>query len=187
MSASSDDCRIPGFYGRLTRTDAEKAIKEHGALDGQYLIRICPLTGKYSISLSSKGSIFHYLVKVSPDGLMSLSDGRNFSRFKDLIEFYGVMTDGIETTLSTPCPKKIPSSAMKLKQATALGPLSFDATPSAKLRSSLNSSSAPTTPHKSLSLSENYLWYHGRISRQDADEILSELETGDEMTLKVCS
>ena len=187
MSASSDDCRIPGFYGRLTRTDAEKAIKDHGALDGQYLIRICPLTGKYSISLSSKGNIFHYLVKVSPDGLMSLSDGRNFSRFKDLIEFYGVMADGIETTLSTPCPKITPISTIKSKQATAPGALSLAATPSAKLRSSFGSSSAPNTPLKSLSLSENYLWYHGRISRQDAEEILNELETGDETTLKVCN
>ena len=187
MSASPDDSRIPGFYGRLTRTDAEKALKDHGALDGQYLIRICPLTGKYSISLSSKGSIFHYLVKVSPDGLMSLSDGRNFSRFKDLIEYYGLMADGIETTLSTPCPKKVTLATMKAKQGgTSLGGLSFDGTPSAKLRSSFGSSSAPNTPHRSSFSSENYLWYHGRISRQDAEEILNELETGDEITLKVC-
>ena len=82
MSTSSDDSRIPGFFGKMTRTEAEGAIRDHGALDGQYLIRICPLTGKYSISLSARGSIFHYLVKVSPDGLMSLSEGRTFHVLK---------------------------------------------------------------------------------------------------------
>ncbi|KAI6656902.1 Tyrosine-protein kinase SYK-like [Oopsacas minuta] len=187
MTASSDDSRIPGFYGRMTRTEAEGAIRDHGALDGQYLIRICPLTGKYSISLSAKGNIFHYLVKVSPEGLMSLSEGRNFSRFKDLIEFYSVMTDGIETTLSTPCPKR--TELMKTISVTASGPLSppfFP--PTTKLRSSsnhgLSPASADNTPNRTIS--QNYLWYHGRISRQESEEILNEMGTGDDSSLKGC-
>ena len=188
MSTSSDDSRIPGFFGKMTRTEAEGAIKDHGAVNGQYLIRICPLTGKYSISLSARGNIFHYLVKVSPEGLMSLSEGRTFSRFKDLIEFYSVMADGIETTLSTPCPRRISETMRPTKlSGTVPGSPPF-LPPSSKLRSSSNhvlSASAPSTPNKSLSQQENYLWYHGRISRQESEEILNEHSTVDDTALKV--
>lgn len=190
MSTSSDDSRIPGFFGKMTRTEAEGAIRDHGALDGQYLIRICPLTGKYSISLSARGSIFHYLVKVSPDGLMSLSEGRTFSRFKDLIEFYSATADGIETTLFTPCPRRTSETMRPPAKVSGTVPGSPPFLPSsAKLRSNSNhllSASAPNTPNKSLSQHESYLWYHGRISRQESEEILNEHSTMDDTGLKVC-
>ena len=185
MSFSSDDTRLPGFYGRMTRTDSETTLREYGGKDGQYLIRICPLSGKYIISLAAQSNVFHYLVKISPDGLMSLSEGKHFPRFKDLIEFYSKCPDTIQTSLSYPCPRKISTSPMRAKQATP--PTSHSPPippPIAKLRSlssiSLvsSASSPPNTPSRSSCAigCENYLWYHGRISRQEAEEILSEME-----------
>ena len=69
----------PWFHGKLTRVDAEKRMNQHLPLkDGCFLVRERDQQGSYAVCLAHRQTVFHYLLDIDVDSLLSISNGRKF-------------------------------------------------------------------------------------------------------------
>lgn len=68
----------PWFHGKLSRGDAEARMRNHALNDGLFLVRERDQQGSYAICLAHRKSLFHYLLDIDVDGLLSITDGRKF-------------------------------------------------------------------------------------------------------------
>ena len=68
----------PWFHSKLSRGDAEKRMRQHRLIDGLFLVRERDQQGSYAICLAHRSSLYHYLLDIDVDGLLSITDGRKF-------------------------------------------------------------------------------------------------------------
>uniref|UniRef100_A0A8C0IJX5 Tyrosine-protein kinase n=1 Tax=Chelonoidis abingdonii TaxID=106734 RepID=A0A8C0IJX5_CHEAB len=170
---------LPFFYGSISRSEAEEYLKLAGMSDGLFLLRQCLRSlGGYVLSMVHNLQFYHYPIERQLNGTYAIAGGKAHCGPEELCEFYSKDADGLCCTLRKPCNR--PSSV-------ELQPGVFDSMRDNMVREYIRQtwklegdaleqaiiSQAPqvekliaTTAHEKMP------WYHGNISREEAERRL---------------
>ncbi|KAM9328981.1 tyrosine-protein kinase ZAP-70 [Gastrophryne carolinensis] len=170
---------LPFYYGSISRADAEEFLKLAGMMDGLFLLRQCLRTiGGYVLSVVFNLQYHHYPVDRQLNGTLAIMGGKSHCGPAELCEYYSKDADGLCCVLRRPCNRP---SGVECK------PGIFDNIRENMLREYIRQiwklegealeqamiSQAPqvekliaTTAHERLA------WYHGNISRDEAERKL---------------
>ena len=66
------------FHSSISRDLAEKRMRSRALIDGLFLVRQRETSGSYSMCLAHRGQLYHYLLDVDSEQLLSIQDGRKF-------------------------------------------------------------------------------------------------------------
>ncbi|OCT97615.1 tyrosine-protein kinase ZAP-70 [Xenopus laevis] len=170
---------LPFYYGSISRADAEEYLKLGGMMDGLFLLRQCLRTlGGYVLSMVYNLHFHHYPVERQLNGTYAISGGKAHCGPAELCEYYSKDADGLSCILRRPCNRpagvecqggvfdNMRDNMMK-EYVRQTWKLEGDALEQAII------SQAPqvekliaTTAH------ERMAWYHGTISRDEAERKL---------------
>ncbi|XP_053318414.1 tyrosine-protein kinase ZAP-70 [Spea bombifrons] len=170
---------LPFFYGSISRTDAEEYLKLAGMKDGSFLLRQCLRTlGGYVLSVVYNLQFHHYPVEKQLNGTYIIVGGKPHCGPAELCEYYSKDADGLCCALRWPCNRP---SGVECKPGV------FDSIRDNMMREYVRQtwnlegqsleqaiiSQAPqvekliaTTAHEQMA------WYHGNISRDEAQRKL---------------
>ncbi|KAI6072415.1 Tyrosine-protein kinase ZAP-70 [Aix galericulata] len=170
---------LPFYYGSIARSEAEEYLKLAGMSDGLFLLRQCLRSlGGYVLSMVCNLQFYHYAIERQMNGTYAIAGGKAHCGPEELCEFYSKDADGLCCTLRKPCNR--PSGVepqpgvfdsmrdnMVREYVRQTWRLEGDALEQAII------SQAPqvekliaTTAH------ERMPWYHGNISRDEAERRL---------------
>uniref|UniRef100_A0A8C8VIE1 Tyrosine-protein kinase n=1 Tax=Pelusios castaneus TaxID=367368 RepID=A0A8C8VIE1_9SAUR len=170
---------LPFFYGSISRSEAEEYLKLAGMSDGLFLLRQCLRSlGGYVLSMVHNLQFYHYPIERQLNGTYAIAGGKAHCGPEELCEFYSKDADGLCCTLRKPCNR--PSGV-------EFQPGIFDSMRNNMVREYIRQtwklegdaleqaiiSQAPqvekliaTTAHEKMS------WYHGTITREEAERRL---------------
>ncbi|KAL7992935.1 hypothetical protein Chor_017191, partial [Crotalus horridus] len=95
---------LPFYYGSISRSDAEDHLKLAGMSDGLFLLRQCLRNlGGYVLSVVYKLQFYHYPIERQMNGTFAISGGKAHCGPEELCEFYSKDADGLCCTLRKPC------------------------------------------------------------------------------------
>ncbi|XP_070588669.1 tyrosine-protein kinase ZAP-70 [Erythrolamprus reginae] len=95
---------LPFYFGSISRTDAEDHLKLAGMADGLFLLRQCLRNlGGYVLSVVHKLLFYHYPIERQMNGTFAISGGKAHCGPEELCEFYSKDADGLCCTLRKPC------------------------------------------------------------------------------------
>ncbi|XP_018425474.1 PREDICTED: tyrosine-protein kinase ZAP-70 isoform X2 [Nanorana parkeri] len=170
---------LPFYYGSISRADAEEFLKLAGMMDGLFLLRQCLRTlGGYVLSVVFNLQFYHYPVERQLNSTYAIFGGKSHCGPAELCEYYSKDTDGLCCVLRRPCnrPCGVECKAgvfdhirdnMMREYVRRAWNLDGDALEQAII------SQAPqvekliaTTAHEQMA------WYHGNISRSEAERKL---------------
>ncbi|XP_025047430.1 tyrosine-protein kinase ZAP-70 [Alligator sinensis] len=170
---------LPFFFGSISRSEAEEHLKLAGMGDGLFLLRQCLRSlGGYVLSMVFNLQFYHYPIERQMNGTYAIAGGKAHCGPEELCEFYSKDADGLCCTLRKPCTRPSgvePESGifdnmrdnMVREYIRQTWKLEGDALEQAII------SQAPqvekliaTTAHESMA------WYHGNISREEAERRL---------------
>ncbi|XP_014340420.1 tyrosine-protein kinase ZAP-70 isoform X1 [Latimeria chalumnae] len=170
---------LPFFYGSISRSEAEEHLKLGGMLDGLFLLRQCLRNlGGYVLSVVYDLNFHHYPIEKQLNGTYAIMGGKPHCGPEELCKFYSEDADGLCCMLRKPCNR--PSSLepqrgvfdnirdnMLREYVKHTWNLEGDALEQAII------SQAPqlekliaTTAHEKMP------WYHGNLSRSEAEQRL---------------
>uniref|UniRef100_A0A8C3KJX9 Tyrosine-protein kinase n=1 Tax=Calidris pygmaea TaxID=425635 RepID=A0A8C3KJX9_9CHAR len=170
---------LPFYYGSIARSEAEEYLKLAGMSDGLFLLRQCLRSlGGYVLSMVCNLQFYHYAIERQMNGTYAIAGGKAHCGPEELCEFYSKDADGLCCTLRKPCNR--PSGVepqpgvfdnmrdnMVREYVRQTWKLEGDALEQAII------SQAPqvekliaTTAH------ERMPWYHGNITRDEAERRL---------------
>ncbi|EOA94575.1 Tyrosine-protein kinase ZAP-70, partial [Anas platyrhynchos] len=170
---------LPFYYGSIARSEAEEYLKLAGMSDGLFLLRQCLRSlGGYVLSMVCNLQFYHYAIERQMNGTYAIAGGKAHCGPEELCEFYSKDADGLCCTLRKPCNR--PSGVepqpgvfdsmrdnMVREYVRQTWRLEGDALEQAII------SQAPqvekliaTTAH------ERMPWFHGNISRDEAERRL---------------
>ncbi|XP_043909675.1 tyrosine-protein kinase ZAP-70 isoform X3 [Protopterus annectens] len=170
---------LPYYYGCINRSEAEEHLKLGGMADGLFLLRQCLRNlGGFVLSVVCDVKFHHYPVERQLNGTYAISGGKPHCGPEELCEFYARDADGLCCPLRKPCnrpaglePKpgvfdNIRENMLR-EYVRQTWNLEGDALDQAII------SQAPqlekliaTTAHEQMA------WYHGAISREEAERRL---------------
>ncbi|XP_029466803.1 tyrosine-protein kinase ZAP-70 isoform X2 [Rhinatrema bivittatum] len=94
---------LPFFYGSISRTEAEEHLKLGGMLDGLFLLRQCLRSlGGYVLSVVFNLRIYHYPIERQLNGTYAISGGKSHCGPEELCEYYSKDPDGLCCNLRKP-------------------------------------------------------------------------------------
>eukprot|EP00035_Acanthoeca_spectabilis_P021685 m.439610 g.439610 ORF g.439610 m.439610 type:complete len:672 (-) comp18403_c0_seq1:923-2938(-) len=111
----------PWFFGKITRSKAEKLLMNPMRKHGCFLIRESESApGQYSLSMRDGDSVRHFRVQTLDGGKYRLqgSPSPPFTTLGELVEFHKRKKAGLTTTLKEPCPAEHKPMAPDLSAAT---------------------------------------------------------------------
>lgn len=172
-----DPIRRPWFYGRISRGEAEKYLSIAGREDGRFLLRKRPTDpGSYALSVCHDNYVIHYHIQRHPDGKYGIEDGPRFANPVELIEYHRSNQGGLLTTLSSPCnrpagvePKiytNVYYSEVQAAAAAAMEKLGVEK------KATFGNKSVPFEQMLGMLLHTKQDWFHGNISRDEAESRL---------------
>ncbi|KAJ7308232.1 hypothetical protein JRQ81_008755 [Phrynocephalus forsythii] len=95
---------LPFYYGSISRSDAEEHLKLAGMSDGLFLLRQCLRNlGGYVLSIVHKLQFYHYPIERQMNGTFAIAGGKAHCGPEELCEFYSQDADGLCCTLRKPC------------------------------------------------------------------------------------
>eukprot|EP00049_Salpingoeca_infusionum_P004816 m.84059 g.84059 ORF g.84059 m.84059 type:complete len:711 (-) comp12736_c0_seq5:226-2358(-) len=95
----------PWFHGPIPRTAAEYLLSN--GVNGSFLVRESESNpGEHSISVRYDGTVYHYRVSKTPQGLVFVSKDSPFPTLVELIEYHQTNADGLVDALKYVVPKK---------------------------------------------------------------------------------
>ncbi|XP_063146865.1 tyrosine-protein kinase ZAP-70 isoform X2 [Candoia aspera] len=95
---------LPFYYGSISRSDAEDHLKLAGMSDGLFLLRQCLRNlGGFVLSVVSKLQFYHYPIERQMNGTFAIAGGKAHCGPEELCEFYSKDADGLCCTLRKPC------------------------------------------------------------------------------------
>ncbi|XP_007899176.1 tyrosine-protein kinase ZAP-70 [Callorhinchus milii] len=172
-------CCLPFFFGSISRSEADEYLRMGGMSDGLFLLRQCLRSlGGYVISIAYESKIYHYTIERQMNGTLAISGGKPHCGPEILCEYYSRDADGLCCVLRKPC---IRPSGVEPKSGV------FDSLRDSMLREYVRKTwnlegedleqaiitQAPqlekliaTTAHEKMP------WYHGSISRSNAEQLL---------------
>ena len=94
----------PWFHGAILRNEADRRLKSHGSQHGMFLVRERgSIRNSYVLGLCHQKKIYHYLFEPNEYGQLSIRAGPPFDNLMAVINFYSQKSEGLLTTLQTPC------------------------------------------------------------------------------------
>lgn len=179
VSIQSRPSAIPYFYGRITREEAELFLTERGGGEGLFLLReSISNMGNYAISISHGGRVHHYSIEKQVDGLYKIPEGKAFPGPAELILHYQQHMDGFITQPKIAC-NRLPSQAPVAFRGITYYQLEKQLQLEAKkigadMERAMGSMRDTLVNRVAATLHTDMPWYHGKISREDAEKRLKE-------------
>ncbi|CAL1594162.1 unnamed protein product [Knipowitschia caucasica] len=170
---------LPFFYGSISRVEAEQHLKLAGMGDGLFLLRQCLRSlGGYVLSLVWKLHFHHYSVERQLNGTFCIAGGKPHRGPTELCHYYSKDPDGLVCVLKKPC-LRTPDTPVRLGVFHSLQ----DNMLREYVRQTWNLegeemeqailSQAPTLERLiATTAHERMSWFHGHISRQEAERRL---------------
>jgi hypothetical protein len=170
------------FFGRISRDEAETALRDAGCHEGLFLLReSVAVAGNYVLSICHEGSVHHYSIERQPDGSVMIQDGRPFAGPVELIHHHSQYLDGFLTKPKIPCSRPDGKAAMAWPGVTMLELelILLEEADRMKIskRSQLENALGPQRQKfvskiaKSLHVEQP--WYHGNVDREVAEQIMA--------------
>uniref|UniRef100_A0A670XTN2 Tyrosine-protein kinase n=1 Tax=Pseudonaja textilis TaxID=8673 RepID=A0A670XTN2_PSETE len=95
---------LPFYFGSISRSDAEDHLKLAGMSDGLFLLRQCLRNlGGYVLSVVHNLQFYHYPIERQMNGTFAISGGKAHCGPEELCEFYSKDADGLCCPLKKPC------------------------------------------------------------------------------------
>ncbi|KAF6025752.1 SYK [Bugula neritina] len=177
MSLGRNIGQHPYFYGRITRDESEKILRDRGCQDGMFLLReSTKKMGDYVLSLCAHNNIHHYSLETQYDGKVMIENGKKFISPVELIEYHRTHRDGLLTYPTIPCNRGptqsyvvfrgISSIDLEQKLIEKARELGIRGTKDELLQGDTRKrliNEVKTTLHKTQP------WFHGNIGREDAE------------------
>lgn len=170
------------FFGRISRDEAETALRNAGLEEGLYLLReSVAVAGNYVLSICHNGGVHHYSIERQPDGQVMIADGRPFPGPIELIHHHSQYLDGFLTKPRVPCIRPNGSAPLAWPGVTMLEleMILLEEAEKQKInkRSQLENVLGPQR-QKFVSivakrLHEEQPWFHGDIGREEAEKIMA--------------
>ncbi|KAK2171466.1 hypothetical protein NP493_1062g00054 [Ridgeia piscesae] len=168
------------FFGRIAREQAEKVLKDTGLHEGLFLLReSMSVFGNYVLSIVHEGRIHHYCIERQSDGTVMIQDGKKFPGPIELIRHHTNNLDGLLTKPVRPCVREKGTSPMAWPGVTYLD---LDQMIIAKakeknlkgtqLETCLGPQRAKFVMSIAKELHQEQPWYHGKIDRNEADNVM---------------
>ena len=173
-SAMDDPVRQSWFYGRISRQEAERYLHQSGMGNGTFLLRKRPTESQsFALSLCHNRGVIHYHIQHHPDGKYGIEDGPRFASPVELIDYHRGNQGGLLTTLTKPCNRP---SGVEPKVYTNVNYSEVEAATNAAMtqlgigdRSSLGKNFIPFEQMLGVLLHAKQAWFHGVISREEAE------------------
>jgi len=99
----------PWFFGKISRTKAEKLLANPMRKHGCFIIRESESQpGQYALTMKDGDAARHYRIETVHDGKFHLqgSSSPDFASLQELVTFHKQKRAGLSTTLKDPCPKE---------------------------------------------------------------------------------
>ncbi|XP_062815965.1 tyrosine-protein kinase ZAP-70 [Anolis carolinensis] len=95
---------LPFYFGSISRSDAEEHLKLAGMSDGLFLLRQCLRNlGGYVLSVVHKLQFYHYPIERQMNGTFAIAGAKAHCGPEELCEFYSKDADGLCCPLRKPC------------------------------------------------------------------------------------
>lgn len=169
----------PFFYGRITREEAEYFLRERGSEEGLFLLResISPL-GNYAISICHNNNVHHYSIEKRLDGQFMIAEGKPFPGPLELIEHHKTTIDGFVTKPTKACNRA------KFQPAIAFRGMTYtdlenellkkaEKMKNVRMETALGAQRDHLMVMVAKDLHTQMPWFHGSISRDEADRRLA--------------
>ena len=173
-----DPVRQPYFYGRISRDEAERHLKKNGLEDGKFLLRKRPTESQsFALSLCHRRGVIHYHIQHHTDGKYGIEDGPRFASPVELIDYHRANQGGLLTNLTKPCNRP---AGVEPKVYTNVNYSEVEAATTAAMsklgivrdRTSLSNNHMPFEKMLGMLLHAKQSWFHGVISRDEAESRL---------------
>ena len=163
----------PYFYGRISRDEAEKYLKQNRIEEGKFLLRKRPTESQsFALSLCHKRGIIHYHIQHHKDGKYGIEDGPRFATPVELIDYHRANQGGLLTTLTKPCNRP---AGVEPQVYTNVNYSDVEAAMDkirSKERSSHGKNHVPFEKMLGMLLHAKQAWFHGVISRDEGESRL---------------
>ncbi|KFW74251.1 Tyrosine-protein kinase ZAP-70, partial [Manacus vitellinus] len=170
---------LPFYYGSIARSEAEEHLKLAGMSDGLFLLRQCLRSlGGYVLSVVFDLQFYHYPIERQLNGTYAILGGKAHCGPEELCEFYSKDADGLCCPLRKPCNR--PSGVepqpgvfdsmrdnMVREYVRQTWKLEGDA-----LEQAIISQAPQVEKLVATTAHERMAWYHGSITRDEAERRL---------------
>ncbi|KXJ04914.1 Tyrosine-protein kinase SYK, partial [Exaiptasia diaphana] len=164
----------PWFHGSISRQEAEELLLKAGKTDGLFLVReSVTQVGSFALSMCFNNRIIHYHAQRQPDGFVAIEDGPKFPGPVELVHYHSLQLDGLLCKLLKPClrphgvrPKTFSGVHQKhIKDAAEKALESMGVENDTAMQRQMESFIGKV-------LHQSELWFHGNISREEAERRL---------------
>ncbi|KAI1230493.1 Tyrosine-protein kinase ZAP-70 [Lamprotornis superbus] len=188
---------LPFYYGSIARSEAEEHLKLAGMADGLFLLRQCLRSlGGYVLSMVCDLQFYHYPIERQLNGTYAILGGKAHCGPEELCEFYSKDADGLCCPLRKPCnrpsgvePQPGVFDSMRdnmvreyVRQTWKLEVLGYpgggvgtrdpSGTGGDALEQAIISQAPQVEKLVATTAHERMPWYHGNISREEAERRL---------------
>nr|KAG5713979.1 hypothetical protein BaRGS_020307 [Batillaria attramentaria] len=134
--------------------------------------------GNYAISIVHSGKVHHYSIEKQVDGSYKIPEGKPFRGPVELIQHYQANMDGFVTHPRTPC-NRLPSQAPVAFRGITYHQLEKQLQLEAKkigadMERAMGTLRDTLIKRVALNLHQDMPWYHGKISRNEAEKRLEQ-------------
>nr|XP_033784801.1 tyrosine-protein kinase SYK isoform X1 [Geotrypetes seraphini]XP_033784810.1 tyrosine-protein kinase SYK isoform X1 [Geotrypetes seraphini] len=170
---------LPFFYGNITREEAEEYLQQGGMYNGLYLLRQSRSSlGGFTLSVAHDRKCHHYSIEREISGTYAISGGKSHASPAELCNYHTQETDGFNCLLKKPCnrpigmePKIGPFEDLKetliREYVKQIWNLQGEA-----LEQAIISQKPQLEKLIATTAHEKMPWFHGKISRGQAEHII---------------
>ncbi|KAI4899110.1 hypothetical protein NFI96_034703 [Prochilodus magdalenae] len=164
------------FYGNITREEAEDYLKQAGMSDGLYLLRQSRnYLGGFALSVAYSRQCYHYTIERELNDTYAIAGGKSHRTPLDVIEYHAQESDGLICLLKKSCnrprgvePKVGAFEDMKEQLIRQYVKLTWNLQ-GAALEQAIISQRPQLEKLIATTAHEKMPWFHGSISREDAE------------------
>ncbi|KFP72601.1 Tyrosine-protein kinase ZAP-70, partial [Acanthisitta chloris] len=170
---------LPFYYGSIARSEAEEYLKLAGMSDGLFLLRQCLRSlGGYVLSMVYNLQFYHYSIERQMNGTYAIAGGKSHCGPEELCEFYSKDADGLCCTLRKPCnrpsgvePQPGVFDSMRDNMVREYVRQTWKLEGEA-LEQAIISQAPQVEKLVATTAHERMPWYHGSITRDEAERRL---------------